>query len=267
MISSQFIYISIYQAYIAYSYSINEVFPVILQVQNLSVHYRDNYALREVNFNLEPGQLVGIFGPNGAGKSTMIKAMLNLIPATSGLVTFRGNPLKQKLDKVAYVPQRTQIDWDYPVRVKNVVMMARTIPTGLFRYPSRQSRELVKMALKRVDIWDLRNRQIGELSGGQQQRVFLARALAQQAEIFFFDEPFVGVDRKTENIIFEIFHELKDQGKIVMVVSHDLGESIKNYSDILLLNKKISAFGRREKVLNQRNLDITYENRTLPSNI
>ena len=237
---------------------------MILQVKNLSVCYRGNYALREINFNLEPGQLVGIFGPNGAGKSTMIKAMLDLIPATSGVVTFRGNPLKQKLDKVAYVAQRAQIDWDYPVKVKNVVMMARTIPTGLFRYPSRQSRELVKMALKRVDIWDLRNRQIGELSGGQQQRVFLARALAQQAEIFFFDEPFVGVDRKTENIIFEIFHELKEQGKIVMVVSHDLGESIKNYSDILLLNKKISAFGRREKVLNQRNLDITYENYVLP---
>ncbi len=238
---------------------------MILQVKDLSVCYRDIYALREINFNLEPGQLVGIFGPNGAGKSTMIKAMLNLIPATSGVVTFRGNPLNQKLDKVAYVPQRTQIDWDYPVKVKNVVMMARTIPTGLFRHPSRQSRELVKMALKRVDIWDLRNRQIGELSGGQQQRVFLARALAQQAEIFFFDEPFVGVDRKTENIIFEIFHELKEQGKIVMVVSHDLGESIKNYSDILLLNQKISAFGRREEVLNQRNLDITYENYVLPS--
>ena len=148
----------------------------------------------------------------------------------------------------------------------NVVMMARTIPTGLFRYPSRQSRELVKMALKRVEIWDLRNRQIGELSGGQQQRVFLARTLAQQAEIFFFDEPFVGVDRKTENIIFEIFHDLQEQGKIVMVVSHDLGESIKNYSDILLLNKKIIAFGRREEVLNQRNLDITYENHILPFN-
>ena len=158
----------------------------MLQVKNLSVYYRGNYALREINFNLEPGQLVGIFGPNGAGKSTMIKAMLDLIPATSGVVTFRCNPLKQKLDKVAYVAQRAQIDWDYPVKVKNVVMMARTIPTGLFRYPSRQSRELVKMALKRVEIWDLRNRQIGELSGGQQQRVFLARTLAQQAEIFFF---------------------------------------------------------------------------------
>ncbi|MEM6399970.1 MAG: metal ABC transporter ATP-binding protein [Cyanobacteria bacterium P01_D01_bin.116] len=237
----------------------------MLQVKNLSVSYRGNYALREINFNLKPGQLVGIFGPNGAGKSTMIKAMLNLIPATSGVVTFGSNPLKRKLDKVAYVAQRSLIDWDYPVKVKNVVMMARTIPTGLFRYPSRQSRELVQMALKKVEIWDLRNRQIGELSGGQQQRVFLARSLAQQAEIFFFDEPFVGVDRKTENIIFEIFHELQEQGKIVMVVSHDLGESIKNYSDILLLNKKIIAFGRREEVLNQRNLDITYENHVLPS--
>ena len=237
----------------------------MLQVKNLSVSYRGNYALREINLNLEPGQLVGVFGPNGAGKSTMIKAMLGLIPATSGVATFGGNPLKQKLDKVAYVAQRSQIDWDYPVKVKNVVMMARTIPTGLFRYPSRQSRELVKMALNKVEIWDLRNRQIGELSGGQQQRVFLARSLAQQAEIFFFDEPFVGVDRKTENIIFEIFHELQEQGKIVMVVSHDLGESIKNYSDILLLNKRIIAFGRREEVLNQRNIDITYENHVLPS--
>ncbi len=236
----------------------------MLQVKNLSVCYRGNYALRGINFNLEPGQLVGIFGPNGAGKSTMIKAMLGLIPATSGVVTFKGNPLKQKLGKVAYVAQRSQIDWDYPAKVKNVVMMARTIPTGLFRYPSRQSRELVKMALKRVEIWDLRNRQIGELSGGQQQRVFLARTLAQKAEIFFFDEPFVGVDRKTENIIFEIFHDLQEQGKVVMVVSHDLGESINNYSDILLLNKKIIAFGRREEVLNQRNLDITYENHILP---
>lgn len=237
----------------------------MLQVKNLSVCYRGNYALRGINFNLEPGQLVGIFGPNGAGKSTMIKAMLDLIPATSGVVTFKGDPLKQTLDKVAYVAQRSQIDWDYPIKVKNVVMMARTIPTGLFHYPSRQSRELVKMALKRVEIWDLRNRQIGELSGGQQQRVFLARSLAQQAEIFFFDEPFVGVDRKTENIIFEIFHELQEQGKIVMVVSHDLGESIKNYSDILLLNKKIIAFGRREEVWNQRNIDIAYENHVLPS--
>ena len=236
----------------------------MLQVKNLSVYYRGNYALRGINFNLEPGQLVGIFGPNGAGKSTMIKAMLDLIPATSGVVTLKGNPLKQKLDKVAYVAQRSQIDWDYPVKVKNVVMMARTMPTGLLRYPSRQSQELVKMALKRVEIWDLRNRQIGELSGGQQQRVFIARTLAQQAEIFFFDEPFVGVDRKTENIIFEIFHELQEQGKIVMVVSHDLGESINNYSDILLLNKKIIAFGRREEVLNQRNLDIAYENHVLP---
>ncbi len=236
----------------------------MLEVKNLSVCYRGNYALRGINFNLEPGQLVGIFGPNGAGKSTMIKAMLGLIPATSGVVTFKGNPLKQKLGKVAYVAQRSQIDWDYPAKVKNVVMMARTIPTGLFRYPSRQSRELVKMALKRVEIWDLRNRQIGELSGGQQQRVFLARTLAQKAEIFFFDEPFVGVDRKTENIIFEIFHDLQEQGKVVMVVSHDLGESINNYSDILLLNKKIIAFGRREEVLNQRNLDITYENHILP---
>ncbi|MGL5065411.1 MAG: metal ABC transporter ATP-binding protein, partial [Microcoleus sp.] len=157
----------------------------MLEVQDLAVNYRGIWALNSINFSLKPGQLTGLLGPNGAGKSTMVKAMLGLIPACRGRVKYGGNLLKEQLQRVAYVPQRSHIDWDYPITVENAVMMARTVQTGWFRSPSRQSRELVAAALQRVGMWELRNRQIGELSGGQQQRIFLARSLAQQADLFF----------------------------------------------------------------------------------
>ncbi|NJL56551.1 metal ABC transporter ATP-binding protein [bacterium] len=207
---------------------------------------------------LGAGELVGIFGPNGAGKSTMIKAMLGLIQSVNGTTLFLGKPLTQQLAQVAYVPQRSQIDWDYPVTVWNVAMMARTIQTGLFRQPSRQSRELVKAALERVGMYELRDRSIGELSGGQQQRVFLARALAKQADLLIFDEPFVGVDRKTEDIMFEIFAELKSQAKTLLVISHDLSETLSHYDRIVLLNKRLIAIGSRHEVMTDDNLKAAY---------
>ena len=172
----------------------------MLKVQDLSVRYRGHYALEKIDFDMGPAQMVGIVGPNGAGKSTLVKGILGLIPVSSGSVRFYGHPLRQVLAKISYVPQRVSIDWDYPTTVWNVVMMGRTVKTGLFRQASRQSRELVELALKRVGVWDLRDRQIGELSGGQQQRVFLARSLAKEAELLIFDEPFTGVDRRTEEI-------------------------------------------------------------------
>ena len=150
-----------------------------------------------VSFQIEPGQLVGVMGPNGAGKSTMIKPMLGLVPA-AGKVDYCTCPLCHQLEQVAYVPQRSQIDWDYPITVWNVVMTARTRQLGWFQRPGRRTRAVVETALAQVDLLDLRHRRIGELSGGQQQRVFLARALAQQAEIFLFDEPFTGVDQVTD---------------------------------------------------------------------
>ena len=230
----------------------------MLEVKDLVVNYRGVTAVEDVSFRSLPGQLMGIIGPNGAGKSTMVKAILGLVPITSGVIKFGDRSLKQQLSSIAYVPQRSQIDWDYPITVWNVAMMARTVHTGWFRTPSRSSQEIVKNALERVGMLELRSRQIGELSGGQQQRVFLARALAQQAELFFFDEPFVGVDKKTEAIMFDIFEELKSQGKILLIITHDLGISLTKCDQLLLLNKQIIANGSIKEVMTADNIQRAY---------
>ncbi|MBD2184036.1 metal ABC transporter ATP-binding protein [Planktothrix sp. FACHB-1355] len=237
----------------------------MLEVQNLAVRYQRVCAVNSVSFTVAPGQLVGVIGPNGAGKSTMIKGMLGLIATCSGVVKFRSRPLKQQLKQVAYIPQRSQIDWDYPITVWNAVMMARTVHTGWFKEPNRQSQEIVKAALARVGMWELHQRQIGELSGGQQQRVFLARALAQQAELLFFDEPFTGIDKKTEEIVFEIFSELKAQNKTLLVIGHDLGENLSYYDRFLLMNKHLIADGSRAEVLTAANLQKAYGQLTMMS--
>jgi manganese/iron transport system ATP-binding protein len=229
-----------------------------IRIDNLAVYYRSVEALKEISISMEAGKLTGIIGPNGAGKSTLLKAMLGLIPASSGSVLYKDTPLQDRLDLVAYVPQRSQIDWTYPATVWDVVMMGRVRKTGWFRRFSPVSRRSAKEALARVGMSAYKDRPIGQLSGGQQQRVFLARSLAQEADIFCFDEPFVGVDQKTESVLFQIFHELADAGKIVLVVNHDLGESINNFDELILLNKELVAAGRREKVLNQTNLDRAY---------
>jgi manganese/iron transport system ATP-binding protein len=229
-----------------------------INISHLGVQYRTVEALRDVNCVVQPGRLTGIFGPNGAGKSTLMKAMLGLVPTTNGNVLYGGKPLMQQLEKVAYVPQRSQIDWTYPATVWDVVMMGRVKKTGLFHRFSTVSRKVAAAALERVGMSDYRNRPIGQLSGGQQQRVFLARALAQQADIFCFDEPLVGIDQKTQSVIFEVFHELTGAGKIVLVVNHDLGESISHFDDLILLNRDLIATGSRTSVLTEQNLYRAY---------
>lgn len=229
-----------------------------IAIDHLSVNYRSLQALRNINITLQPGQLVGIFGPNGAGKSTLVKAMLGLLPVVTGQVQWGSRPLTQQLDRTAYVPQRSQIDWTFPATVWDVVMMGRVRQTGWFNRFSAPSRHLAAEALDRVGMSEFRDRRIGALSGGQQQRVFLARALAQQADAFFFDEPFVGVDQKTEEILFRIFRELAEDGKIVMVVNHDLGESITHFNHLLLLNRELIAAGPRERVLTRDNMTRAY---------
>ncbi len=226
----------------------------MLEVSNLVVNYRGVVAIENISFRLLPGQLVGIIGPNGAGKSTLVKAMLGLIPTEQGDIRFRTQALHHQLAAVAYVPQRSQIDWDYPVTVWTVVMMARTLHTGWLRWHDRRSQAIVKHALQRVGMWDLRDRQINQLSGGQQQRVFLARALAQEAELFFFDEPFVGVDKRTEAILFDVFTQLKSAGKTLLVVSHDLSATAHAYDRFLLLNKQLIADGSLDTVITPANL-------------
>jgi manganese/iron transport system ATP-binding protein len=230
----------------------------MLEVQQLAVNYRGIQGLAPVSFQIQAGQLVGIIGPNGAGKSTMLKAMLGLIPAASGRVHYCTCPLHQQLQKVAYVPQRSQIDWDYPITIWNVVMMARSRQLGWFRSPGPAAKAIVQSALERVDLFSLRHRRIGELSGGQQQRVFLARALAQQAEVFLFDEPFTGVDKKTEAVIFEVFDELRSTGKILLVSSHEWGKSLNHIDRLLLLNQRLIADGSPAQVMTPENIQTAY---------
>jgi manganese/iron transport system ATP-binding protein len=229
-----------------------------INISHLGVHYRTQEALRDVNCIIKPGKLTGIFGPNGAGKSTLMKAILGLVPTSSGNVLYENKPLKQQLEKVAYVPQRSQIDWNYPATVWDVVMMGRVKKTGWLRSFSAVSRQVAKAALERVGMKEYSDRPIGELSGGQQQRVFLARALTQQAEIFCFDEPFVGIDQKTQTIIFEVFQQLAAANKIVLVVNHDLGQSITHFDDLILLNCELIATGSRQQVLTEENLHRAY---------
>ncbi|UKO97503.1 metal ABC transporter ATP-binding protein [Nostoc sp. UHCC 0870] len=229
-----------------------------INIAHLGVHYRTEEALRDINCIVKPGRLTGIFGPNGAGKSTLMKAMLGLVPFSSGRVLYQGKPLMQQLDQVAYVPQRSQIDWTYPATVWDVVMMGRIKKTGWLRSFSSVSRQVAKNALERVGMKEFCDRPIGQLSGGQQQRVFLARALAQQAEIFCFDEPLVGIDQKTQAVVFDVFHELAAANKIVLVVNHDLGESISHFDDLVLLNRELVATGSRQQVLTEENLRCAY---------
>jgi manganese/iron transport system ATP-binding protein len=175
--------------------------------------------------------------------------MLGLMPVVTGMVTYGDDYLANQLDRVAYVPQRSQIDWTFPATVWDVVMMGRVKQTGWLRPFSPTSRQAVKQALERVGLADLSQRPLANLSGGQQQRVFLARALAQGADLFCFDEPFVGVDQKTETLLFEVFQELAQAGKILLVVNHDLGEAVTHFDQLLLLNQELIAAGPRQRVL------------------
>jgi manganese/iron transport system ATP-binding protein len=229
-----------------------------IKITNMSVYYRTQEALRDISCNVKHGRLTGIYGPNGAGKSTLMKAILGLVPATRGRVIYQTKPLSAQLEKVAYVPQRSQIDWSYPATVWDVVMMGRVKRTGWLRQFSTVSKRVANTALERVGMSEFTSRPIGQLSGGQQQRVFLARALTQEAEIFCFDEPFVGIDQKTQSVIFDVFHELASEGKIVLVVNHDLGESISNFDDLILLNQELIAAGSRQDVLTEENLYRAY---------
>lgn len=230
----------------------------MLQVQQLSVNYRGLKALESISFRLQAGQVVGLIGPNGAGKSTLFKALLGLVPTISGQVNYFSKSLKSQKQRVAYVPQRSQIDWDYPVTVWNVVMMARTSYSGWFRSSSKYSQEIVKTALQKVEMLGLSDRRINELSGGQQQRVFLARALAQEADLFLFDEPLAGVDKKTEQLILEIYADLKAQDKTLLISCHEWGKTLDNYDRLILLNQSLIANGSPHEVMTPENIQSAY---------
>jgi manganese/iron transport system ATP-binding protein len=184
--------------------------------------------------------------------------MLGLTPTLAGSVTYNGTSLTEQLERTAYVPQRSQIDWTFPATVWDVVLMGRVRKSGYFHRFSAASRRIAASALERVGMTEYRDRPIGQLSGGQQQRVFLARSLAQEADVLIFDEPFVGVDQKTEDILFQIFRELANEGKIVVVVNHDLGETITHFDQLILLNRELIASGDRTHVLTSNNMTRAY---------
>lgn len=235
--------------------------PPPLEIHDLTVAYHKKPVLWDIDFTLPEGKLVGIVGPNGAGKSTLIKAALGLLPLASGWVKCYGKPVAEQRDKIGYVPQRESVDWDFPTDALDVVMMGLYGKLGWFKRPGRQERAVAMRCLEHVGMADFARRQIRQLSGGQQQRVFLARALAQDASLYFMDEPFSGVDAATEKSIITLLDELKNQNKTVVVVHHDL-QTVREYFEwVILINMRLIAVGPTKDVLNNDNLRRTYGGR------
>lgn len=232
-----------------------------LDVQDLTVAYHKKPVLRNIHLTVPEGRLIGIIGPNGAGKSTFIKAVQNLVPAASGEVRIYGKPFREQRKLIGYVPQRESVDWDFPTDALDVVMMGTYGRLGWFRRPGKREREWAMECLRKVGMADFADRQISQLSGGQQQRVFLARALAQDAQLYFMDEPFAGVDAATEKAIIQLLADLKAQGKTVLVVHHDL-QTVTEYFDwVILLNRRLIAAGPTEEVFTPDLLQKTYGGR------
>jgi len=232
-----------------------------IEVTDLTVAYQDRPVLWDVDLNVPPGNLMAIIGPNGAGKTTLIKSILGLVRPAAGQVLIYGKPYTQQRRLVGYVPQRGSVDWDFPTSVLDVVLMGRYGTLGWIRRPGRQEFTLAMEALDKVGMQSFANRQIGQLSGGQQQRVFLARALVQDAQIYFMDEPFQGVDATTERAIVSLLQELRKAGKTVVVVHHDL-QTVQEYFDwVTMLNVRRVASGPVAEVFSEHNLRLTYGGR------
>ncbi len=229
-----------------------------ISIKNLNVSYDEKIVLSDINIEIEAGKIYGIVGPNGAGKSTLFKSILGLLDSHSGEILIENKKIDNIRKKLAYVPQRDDVNWDFPATVLDVVMMGRYPHKKLLESMNSHDIAIANQALEDVQITSFKNRQIGELSGGQQQRVFIARALCQEAQILFLDEPFVGVDIKTEERIIQILKRLAQEGKTILVIHHDLSK-VKEYFDrILLLDKHLIAFGDVNTTFTKENVDKTY---------
>ncbi|MBX2963066.1 MAG: metal ABC transporter ATP-binding protein [Cyclobacteriaceae bacterium] len=229
-----------------------------LEIHDLTVAFDRKPVLWNIDLMIPQGKLVGIVGPNGAGKSTLIKAAMGILPLSSGYVKLYDQPLESVRERISYVPQRESVDWDFPASVMDVVLMGRYAKLGLFKRPRKADKDVAIDCLKKVGMEGFINRQISQLSGGQQQRTFLARALAQQADLYFMDEPFAGVDAATEKAIFTLLREMTNQGKTVIVVHHDL-QSVSQYFDwVVMLNTRLVTSGPTSKTFTSENLEATY---------
>ena len=230
-----------------------------LHIKNLTVSYQDTRALHDISLSIDRGKIVGIVGPNGAGKSTLIKAVLGLTPIDSGNIEIYGQTLNEMRKRIAYVPQRANIDWNFPIIVKKTVLLGTYPRLGILKRPKRKDKEWAKEGLRKVGMEEYANRQIGELSGGEQQRVFVARALAQKADCYFLDEPFIGIDVTSENIIINILRELRNEGKTIFVVHHDLTKVEGLFDDIILINKELIGVGPVNEIFVPKLVEEAYD--------
>lgn len=235
-----------------------------ISVRNLSVDYHGIVALHDVSLQVQASSLCGLVGMNGAGKSTLFKALMGFVRPSCGSIVIDGLPLRQarRSQAVAYVPQMESVDWNFPVNVGNVVMMGRYGGMNLLRIPRPRDHRAVRESLERVDLWSLRDRQIGELSGGQRKRAFLARALAQGASVLLLDEPFAGVDIRTEKLMIQLFEQFRAEGRTLLISTHDFSH-VRGFCDqVVLINKTVMAYGDTSEVFTEENLARTFS--TIP---
>lgn len=243
-----------------YPHTHHELNQPVLDVQHVTVRYNGRLALEDITFHLHEGERIAVVGPNGAGKSTLFKVVSGVLPATSGEVNIFGSRPRGH-SCIAYIPQRSQVDWNFPVNVADVVMMGRSAKLGPLNWPHKKDWERVNHALETVELSNLSGRQISQLSGGQQQRMFIARALAQEAELMLMDEPLTGLDTPSQESLLELLDTLKEQHVTVMVATHDLDQAARHFDRILLLNHRVVAFGTAEEVLQTENLLNAYGGR------
>ncbi|MFT5903901.1 MAG: manganese/zinc/iron transport system ATP- binding protein [Flammeovirgaceae bacterium] len=231
---------------------------IAFEAHNLTVSYDKQPVLWDIDFEIPEGKLVGIIGPNGSGKTTLLKAAMGILETDSGYVkVFEKNPDMVR-ERMGYVPQRQSVDWDFPATVMDITLMGRYRKGRLFGRLSKSDEEIAADSLNRVGMYDYRNRQISELSGGQQQRVFIARSLAQQADVYLMDEPLVGIDAASEESILKILGEMRTAGKTVIMVHHDLHTALEFFDWVILLNTRLVAAGPKEEVLTEENLRTAY---------
>jgi len=246
-----------------YSHTHHKPNQPILDVSNLNVRYNGHMALEDITFHLHEGERVAVVGPNGAGKSTLFKVVAGVLQPQSGEVNIYGSRPRGHVC-IGYIPQRNQVDWTFPVSVADVVMMGRSAKLGPFNWPHKKDWEFVNHALETVELRNLASRQISQLSGGQQQRMFIARALAQEAELMLMDEPLTGLDTPSQEGILNLLDRLKQERVTVMVATHDLEQAASHFDRIMLLNHRIVAFGKPAEVLHTDNLLSAYGGRLKP---
>lgn len=243
-----------------YPHTHHELNKPILDVQDVSVRYDGRTALAEITFHLHAGERIAVVGPNGAGKSTLFKVVSGVLQPSAGEVTIFGSHPGSHVC-IAYIPQRSQVDWNFPVNVADVVMMGRSAKLGMLNWPHKKDWEYVRRALEIVELSDLAERQIGQLSGGQQQRMFIARALAQEAELMLMDEPLSGLDAPSQESLLNLLDALQNQNVTVMVATHDLDQAARHFDRIMLLNHRIIAFDVPQNVLHTEHLLQAYGGR------